>query len=158
MRHLFSVLAVVGVLTCCYVALGDPGVDVAGAETPADADIKAPTEQLDEIGIFKRAYRAIKKGEGVARELAALALIAVGLLFQWIEKSDKYSKYLPGVFKRKRGRFILVSVLAAAGALGHQALAGSFGDWDVWKPALQILIEASFAYVGVKSLLNKKSA
>jgi hypothetical protein len=168
-QQLLNVIAVLGVVLGCSLALAadgpaDTGDDVETADAPPpppaggtadDADV-APEPPTDEIGVIKRAYLAIKHGEHVAREIAALVLILVGLLFRRVEESDKYSEYLPAFFRGKRGHFILITLLAAAGALGHQALAGSFGDWDVWKPAVLILMEASFGYVGVKSLLAKE--
>lgn len=180
MRHLLLALAVLGVILGCSIALAvdggsdpePPAIDAGARETPPDAgpyrspppppppnektDAAGDDDDLDSVGgILQRAYLSIRNGDHVARELAALALIFVSLLITTAGETEKFSKYVPSFFKSKRGRFVLTGLLAAMGAIGHQALASSFGDWEVWKAALAVFVEASFAYVATKSLLNR---
>lgn len=184
MRHLLTILAILGVVLGCSLALAsdagpdtptppaiDAGVDSSSrpdagpyrtTPPPDDKETAAPAggdedggdELDDELGVLRRAYLAIRNGDHVARELAALGLILISLLVSRLAESEKYGTYIPSFFETKRGRYVLTGLLAALGALGHQALASSFGDWEIWKAAGWVFVEASFGYVSTKSLLN----
>lgn len=128
----------------------DASPAAAAHDTSVAVEAPAPDDKIDtELGVFKRGLEAIK-GDHVWRDLAALALILLGLL------AKRFDHRLPSIFQGGTGKFLLVTALAAVGAIGHAALAGhSFMSGELWRTALAVLAEAVVGYEAAKRIAKK---